>query len=32
MNQGTNLKKMQPRASQVYKIHHKMLRMSKWAS
>jgi hypothetical protein len=24
--------KMQPRASQVYKIHHKMLHMSKWAS
>jgi hypothetical protein len=23
---------MQPRASQVYKIHHKMLHMSKWAS
>jgi hypothetical protein len=29
MNQGTNLKKMQPRASQVYKIHHEMLHMSK---
>jgi hypothetical protein len=28
MNQGLNLK-MQPRASQVYKIHHKMLHMSK---
>jgi hypothetical protein len=29
MNQGSNFKKMQPRASQVYKIHHKMLHMSK---
>jgi hypothetical protein len=29
MNQGTNLKKMQPIASQVYKMQHKMLHMSK---
>jgi hypothetical protein len=25
-------KKFQHRASQIYKIHHKMLHMSKWAS
>jgi hypothetical protein len=32
MNQGSKFGNMKPRASQIYKIHHKTLHMSKWAS